>query len=287
MPPIRTSILAAVLLPAAFFGLSAFGQTAAQTALKVANPVASQFEDGPPLGSLRLVPGEIVHFSFIAENYRRSAAGRVELTGHVEIFDPRGISISPAEEIPLITNLSEEDKNWKAKLRTEIALPTIAPPGTYKVKFSATDEQSHQSSSGEANFQVDAKYVAPGNELAIRELHFFRNQEDQTALITPVYRAGDSVWVKFYMVGYKLGGQNAIDTAYDVDVEGPDGKSIMHQEDAAMQKSLSYYPQPYIPAIFNLTLKPTTSHAVFKVVITARDAMGKQTTTEKAEFQVN
>lgn len=279
---ILISILVAASSPAAMFG-----QGVTQTALRVGSPVASQFEDGPPLGSLRLVPGEIVHFAFTVENYRRSDAGRVELTGHVEIFDPRGISISPSEEIPLITNLSDEDKNWKARLRSEIALPTIAPPGTYKVKFGATDEQSHQSSSGEASFQVDAKYVAPANELTIRELHFFRNQEDQTALITPSYRAGDTVWVKFYMTGYKFGGQNAIDTSYDVDVEGPDGKAIMHQEDAAMQKSLSYYPQPYIPAIFNLTLKPTTSHSVFKVVISAHDAMGKQTAIEKAEFQVN
>lgn len=284
MQNFRIAIFAAALL-ATLPGL--IQNSAAQTQLKLGNAVAAQFEDGPPLGSYRLVPGEIVYFSFTAENYTRSATGRVELTGHVQIFDPRGTSVSPAEEIPLITNLSEEDKNWKPKLRAQIALPPIAVPGVYKIKFDATDEPSHQSASGEATFQVDAKNVAPANELVIRGLNFYRNQEDETALITPVYRPGDVVWVKFYITGYKYGGMNAIDTTYDVELFGAEGKSIMKQEDAAMQKSMSYYPQPYIPAVFSLTLKSTMSRLVYTVVITARDAMGGQTATAKAEFQVN
>jgi hypothetical protein len=89
------------------------------------------------------------------------------------------------------------------------------------------------------------------------------------------------------MTGYKYGGMNAIDTSYDVEVLGPDGSPIMHQEDAAMQKSMSYYPQPYIPAVFNLTLKSTMPHAVYTVIVTAHDAMGMQTATAKAQFQVN
>ena len=285
MQIIRTFVFTAGMLAAA---LPVPAQnSAAATALKLSNGVAAQFEDGPPLGSYRLVPGEIVYFSFIAENYTRSATGRVELTGHVHIFDARGTSVSPSEEIPLITNLSEEDKNWKPKLRAQIGLPPIAVPGTYMVKFDATDELSHQSASGEASFQVDAKNVAPSDELVIRGLNFYRTQEDETALITPAYRAGDTVWVKFYITGYKYGGLNAIDTTYDVEVFGAEGKSILKQEDAAMQKSMSYYPQPYIPAIFSLTLKSTMSRLVYTLVITARDAMGKQTATAKAEFQVN
>jgi len=256
-------------------------------ALKLGNAVAAQFEDGPPLGSLRLVPGEVVYFSFTVENFKKSETGRVELTGRVQVFDPGGASVAPKEEIPLITTLSEEDKNWKAKLRSAIAIPPIAQPGVYTVKFDATDEQSQESAAGEASFGVEAKFVAPSAILAVRELNFYRNQDDTTALITPSYRAGDMVWVKFYIAGYKYGEQNSIDASYDVELFGADGASIMTKEDAAMEKSTAYYPQPYIPAIFNLTLKSTMTHSVYTLVITAHDNVGNQTATAKSKFQVN
>jgi hypothetical protein len=255
--------------------------------LKLSNSVPAQFEDGPPLGALRIVPGEIVYFSFVVENYKRSDVGKVQLTGHVQIFDPRGTPVSPAEEIPLVTTLSEEDTNWKARLRTQIALPPLALPGKYTVKFDATDELGRRSASGESSFQVDAKNVPSSTELVIRDLNFYRAQDDEAPLRTASYRPGDMVWVKFYITGYKYGEMNAIDTSYDVDLLAADGKSVMHQEDAAMEKSMAYYPQPYIPAAFNLTLKSTMAHSLYTLVITARDAMGNQTVTAKADFQVN
>jgi len=284
MQNIRTSPFAiGVMLMAA---LCISGQTATTT-LTVGRAVCAQFEDGPPLGSLRLVPGEVVYFSFFADGFRKSATRRVELTGHVQVFDPVGTAIAPKEEILIVTDLSEEDKDWKPKLRAAISIPPIAPPGTYKVKYDVTDEQSHQTTSGESTFGVEAKFVAPSGILAVRELNFYRNQDDTTALITPSYRAGDIVWVKFYITGYKYGEQNSIDASYDVELLGPDGTSIMKKEDAAMEKSMAYYPQPYIPGIFNLTLKSTMSHNVYTLVITAHDAMGKQTATATSKFQVN
>jgi hypothetical protein len=284
MQTIRTSLSVVGVLLAA--SLCILGQ-ASTTTLTVGQPVAAQFEDGPPLGSLRLVPGEVVYFSFFADSFRKSATGRVELTGHVQVFDPTGTPVAPKEEIPIITDLSEEDKNWKPKLRAAISIPPIAPPGVYKVKYEVTDEQSHQTALGESTFGVEAKYVAPSGILAVRELNFYRNQDDTTALITPSYRAGDIVWVKFYITGYKYGEQNSIDASYDVELLGPDGTSIMKKEDAAMEKSMAFYPQPYIPCIFNLSLKSTMSHNVYTLIITAHDAMGKQTATATSKFQVN
>jgi len=255
--------------------------------LKVDNGVAAQFEDGAPLGSMQLVPGEVVYFSFNVENFKKSENGRVEITGHVQVFDSSGVAIAPQDDIPLLTSLSDEDKNWKPKMRTAVAIPPIAPRGIYKIKFDATDEISHQTASGEAAFGVEAKFVAPSGILAIRELNFYRAQDDTTPLITPSFHPGDMVWVKFYITGYKHGEQKSIDAAYDVELTNSDGVSIMKQEDAAMEKSTAYYPQPYIPGIFSLTLKSTMTPGVYTVIITARDAVGNQTATAKSNFRVN
>jgi hypothetical protein len=279
----RTSLFAVGILLTATVCISA--QTT--TTLTVSRAIAAQFEDGPSLGALRLVPGEVLYFSFFADGFRKSATGRVELTGHVQVFDPAGVAVAPTEEILIVTDLSAEDKDWKPKLRAAVSLPPISEPGVYKVKYEVTDEQSKQTASGETTFGVEAKFVAPSGVLAVRELNFYRNQEDTTALITPSYRAGDIVWVKFYITGYKYGGENSIDASYDVDLLGPDGASIMKKEDAAMEKSMAFYPQPYIPGNFNLSLKSTMSHNMYTLVITAHDNMGKQTATATSKFQVN
>ena len=95
MPAIRSLLWAASLLMAAQPGVYA------QATLKTGNGVAAQFEDGPPLGAMRLVPGEVIYFSFTAEGFRKSEAGRVEMTGHVEVLDSNGTRIAPKEEIRL------------------------------------------------------------------------------------------------------------------------------------------------------------------------------------------
>jgi hypothetical protein len=285
MQNIRTSIFAAGILLSAALCISA--QTNTST-LTVNRPVAAQFEDGPPLGALRLIPGEVLYFSFFADGFRKSAdTRRVELTGHVQVLDPNGIAVAPTEEILIVTDLSEEDKDWKPKLRAAVSLPPIAPPGVYKVKYDVVDQQSEQTASGESTFGVEAKFVAPSGILSVRELNFYRNQDDTTALITASYRAGDIVWVKFYITGYKYGAEHSIDASYDVELLGPDGASIMKKEDAAMEKSMAFYPQPYIPCVFNLSLKPAMTHNVYTLVVTAHDNMGKQTATATSKFQVN
>ena len=133
----------------------------------------------------------------------------------------------------------------------------LPPPEGTPIKFEATDEQSRQTAAGETSFSVGGKSPAPSPALAIRDLAFYHGQDDENALKVAAYRPGDSVWVRFDVIGYKYGEQNAIDVSYDVTVLASDGKQIYSQENAAVEKSQSYYPQPWVPGSFSLTLQPT------------------------------
>jgi hypothetical protein len=273
-----------------------FAQTPAQTpartapagpTLRVARAVISQSEDGPALGSgVAFEPGDLAFFSFLVENYRTGTTGKVQLTGHVEAFDPRGTPIVPRDEEVIGTTLSQEDKDWKPKLRSQIQIPSIALPGNYRIKYEVTDQQARQTASGELLFAVSSKGVEPASVLTIRNLGFYRTQEDESALKTVAYRAGDMLWVRFDAIGYKYGEQNSIDVAYDVAVLSPDGKQLFSQEDAAVEKSQAFYPQPWVPGVFSLSLQSTMRADTYTLVITARDGVGKQTAETKAEFRV-
>jgi hypothetical protein len=276
----------------ALLALHPISRTLAQTppagqALKVVRAVISQSEDGPALGGgPAFQPGDVAFFSFQVENYRTGTTGKVQLTGHVEVFDPKGTPIVPRDEEVIGTTVSQEDKDWKPKLRSQIQIPSIAPPGDYRIKYEVADQQSRQTASAELSFPVSGKGVEPAPTLTIRDLVFYRAQDDETALKTVAYRAGDMLWVRFDATGYKYGEQNSIDVAYDVAVLAPEGKQLFSQEDAAAEKSQAFYPQAWVPGAFNLSLQPTMRAGTYTLVITARDGVGKQTAETKAEFRV-
>jgi hypothetical protein len=276
------------LAPAAFAQKNGDAAKApAAGALKIARPVISQSEDGPPLeNGLLFQPGEVVFFSFQVENYKAGATGKVQLTGHIQAFDPRGTAIIPQDEVVIGTTLADEDKEWKPKLRLQIQMPSIAPPGIYRIKYEVTDLQTKQTASAESTFPVGGEGVEPAASLTIRNTGFYRTQDDATPLKTVAYRAGDILWVRFDITGYKYGEQNAIDVTYDVAVNGPDGKQLFSQEDAAVEKSQAFYPQPWVPGAFNLSLQSTMRAGTYTLVLTAHDGIGKQSAVLKADFRV-
>ena len=255
--------------------------------IRAVRAVISQSEDGPAIGNgLSFLPGDIAFFSFQVENYKIGTTGKVQLTGHIGVSDPKGVHVVPRDEEVIGTSVSEEDKDWKPKLRMQIQIPSIAPPGNYRIQFDVTDQQTRQTASGELSFPVGGKGVEPAGALTIRDLGFYRTQEEENALRTVAYRAGDILWVRFDVTGYKYGEQNSIDVTYDVAVLAPDGKQLFTQEDAAVEKSQAFYPQPWVPGAFNLSLQSTMRAGTYTLVITARDGVGKQTAETKAEFRV-
>jgi len=273
-------------VPIAAFALASLLQ--AQTPLKAVLPRVSQSEDGPTLqGGDAFLSGEQVFFSFQAENYKTGTTGKVQLTGHVEAFDPKGTPISPSDEIVIGTTVSQEDKDWKPKLRSQVQLPSIAPPGNYKIKFDVEDLQTKQKTAGEITFPVHGRAVESSPELTVRGLGFYRTQEEENPLRVAAYRPGDVMWVRFDITGFKHGEQNSIDVSYDVSVLKGDGTALFSQEAAAVEKSQAFYPQPWVPGEFNLNLQSTMSLGPYTLVITAHDGIAAgQTVTAKAGFRI-
>ncbi len=256
--------------------------------LTVTSPVVSQSEDGPSIeGSQAFQAGELIFFSFQADHYKPNSLGKVQLSGHVEAFDPAGKLIATKDEVAVSGTLSDEDKSWKPKLRSQIQIPPLVPAGKYRIKYDVTDLQTKQTATGETSFTVRGRTVEHAPSLAIRNLAFYRMQEDETALLNPAYRPGDLLWVRFDMTGYKYGEQNSIDVSYDIEVFRANGQSLFSQPEAAEEKSQAFYPQPWIPAEFNLTLQTTMSEGPYRIVLTAHDATGKQTAKTEAEFRVS
>ena len=272
-------------VPAALFLLSATGLFA--NPLKIVDAHIQQIEDGPPVpAGATFVPGETVYVSFQVEGYRVSPDRKVHLSYRIDAFDPKGTRIAEPVESSVDAALAPEDKNWRPKARQSIMVPPIAPPGNYRVSIRATDDLDHDTATQDVAFAVSGHEIPASATLSVANFGFFRAEEDPEPLKIAAYKPGDALWAKFDIVGYKLGEGNSIEVSYGVAVLASTGKTLYSQPQAALEKSFSFYPKPYIPGSMNLSLQSNMRPGEYTIALTVHDAIGQKNFETKQVFRV-
>ena len=255
--------------------------------LIIEHPAIHQYEDGPDLAaSFRFASGETVFLDFQIGGYQRSEDDNIKLSWTVQVQDPTGLPVIAPQSGDIATQLSQEDKNWLPKARVEILIPPHAPSGTYKVLMAAKDALAGTSATRELTFQVHGHAWKPSDTLAIQDVGFFRSEEDAKALQVPAYRPGDVVWVRFDIVGFKLGEGNKFDVGYGIAVLRANGEAMLNQPEGAAEKGDPFYPQRYVPAGFSFTLDKDIRPGEYTVVVTAQDRVGNQQAEVRQSFTV-
>ncbi|HVP46466.1 MAG TPA: hypothetical protein VMT32_07780 [Bryobacteraceae bacterium] len=260
---------------------------AASAPFAILKPTISDMEDGPGVPpSFTFVPGQFVFLSFEVGGYQVSPERKIHLSYKVDAFDPKGVPIVETMANTLDTTLSEEDKNWKPKMRQQILLPPLAGSGTYKIAIQVTDDLAKATVSQQISLQVRGHEVEPSDTLTIRNFHFYRGEEDRDPLAVAAYKPGDTLFARFDITGYKFGPHNSVDVDYGLSVVAPSGKVLFTQEKAAEEKSSSFYPKAYVPGSMNLNIYKDTKPGQYTMVLTARDHTGNQTYEAKGTFTV-
>jgi hypothetical protein len=274
-----------ILLPLLFSAATSLDAAPAPFAiLKLA---ISDMEDGaivPP--SFAFVPGQFVFVSFEVGGYQVSPERKLHLSYKVDALDPKNVPLMETIANTLETTLSDEDKNWRPKIRQQILLPPLAGSGAYKIAIHVTDDLAKATVSQEMTVQVRGHDVAPSETLIIRNFHFYRGEEDRDPLAVAAYRPGDTLFARFDIIGYKLASHNGVDVDYGLSVIAPSGKVLFTQEKAAGEKTSSFYPKPYVPGSMNLNIYKDTRPGQYTIVFTARDHVGNQTYEAKENFTV-
>ena len=262
--------------------------SAAPSPLSILKPVISDMEDGPAVPpTFTFVPGQIIFLSYEVTGYKVSDEQKIHLSYKMDALDPKGVRLMETDANVLDTTLAEEDKNWKPKMRQQILIPPLAPSGNYKIAIQVSDDLNKTATaSQELKFEVRGRDVEPSGELAVRNFHFYRGEDDREPLATAAYKPGDTLWARFDIVGYRFGEHNSVDVDYGIAVLAPSGKVLFAQEKAAEEKSYSFYPKPYVPGSMNLDLQKTIRPGDYAIAITVRDHTGNQTCEAKGTFTV-
>jgi hypothetical protein len=257
--------------------------------LAIQNVALSQYEDGPKVPvSYEYVPGETIFLSFQVAGYQTQGDDepQVRLEWRIEAKDPSGVLIVEPQTGKVATSLTQEDKEWMPKARQTILVPAFAPSGTYRIDILVRDEIAQAEVRKSVEFKVRGRQVEPSPTLVIRNLRFYRTEEDKQPLEVAAYRPGDTVWIRFDMTGYKFGEKNHYDVGYGIQVLKPNGETTLSQRDAALETDESFYPRAYVPAAFSLNLPHDVMTGEYTVVITVRDQVGHQKYEARQTFTV-
>jgi hypothetical protein len=266
---------------------------AADKPLAVVHPVFARSEDGAPEAADEdFVPGETIYFSCQAEAYRKLDKAddygkqNVSLKFQIEVRDKSGALLKPVEEGKIETTVTQEDKDWKPKLRDTIVVPPLADSGEFTVLVKLSDELAKAAVEKTAVFHIKGRDVAPSDTLVVRNFRFLRNEDDAKPLPVAAYRPGDSVWARFDMTGYKFGEKNQVDIEYGLTVLGEDGSVAYTEPQAANQKLQTFYPQRYQPGELNLNLGKEQPLGKYTIVLAVRDNLGRQMYETRETFSV-
>jgi hypothetical protein len=254
--------------------------------LAVVNAAIRQMEDGAPLPpGFTYTPGDILFFSFQVSGYQ-AAEDKVHVSYQIDALDPKGVRLMEPIKGAVEATLAPQDKNWMPKVHPEIAIPPLAGSGTYKIVARVHDEVAKTDAMKEVSFSVRGHEVAPSDTLAVRNFLFYRSESDPRPLENAVYRAGDAIWARFDIIGYKLGEGNNVEVSYGIAVLNEEGKVLYSQDQAAVEKGGSFYPKRYVPGQMSLTTQSNMRKGDYYIVVKVDDRVGDQKSEAKEKFTV-
>jgi hypothetical protein len=202
----------------------------------------------------------------------------IQYTVRLEALDGRGRAwADPAERKNIATVTPEDKKNsWKPKEQGCLALPELLAATDFRVRVTVEDLLSGETAREEFPFRVDGPAIEPGAPFSVHSLRFLREEDSPEPLTVAAYRAGDTVWIRFEMIGFGLTETGEADIAYGVRVVNSAGKTMYENLEAVEEKRKFRYPPAFLPGVSSISVQSKTPAGTYQVTIFARDRVTGQ-----------
>jgi hypothetical protein len=219
-------------------------------------------------------------------HYGKTADLKVHIAYSVEAFDPQGVELNEPYKNEFSDEVTIEDKDWMPRIQTQLMIPPLAGSGTYKVVVKAEDLISKTTSQIEVPFEVRGRAVEPSDKVTVRNFHFYHDEAGKQPAEKAVFHAGQTMWTRFDIIGYKYGAGNKVDVSYLASIMLPDGKVLWTQPEPAAEQSQSFYPKRYISGEFSIDLRAGVKPGSYIVGVLVKDAVGNQSYESRQPFTV-
>ncbi len=235
--------------------------------------------------------GEFVYTTFQITGFhiqrgKEEQPGKIALAYTVTAEDANGIPLCAPVTEKIEAELNTEDKNWTPKRRASFLIPSFVAAGQFQIHITVTDLVGKTETSKLLPFRMGGVTVANAASLNVQDFQFFRRENDRQTVEVPAYSAGDSVFVRFLMTGFKVGEKNAYHLSYELLVTRPDGKPYLDRPDAAELASESFYPAQYLPGEFALTTSRDSLKGTYIILLRVRDKVANTSKELRVPFTI-
>jgi hypothetical protein len=276
---------------AAFFSLFVPNQPA-ESSLAIVQAGVQSSEDAPFVTTdYRFQPGEYVYFTFDVSGFgihtdSDTKARRISLSYEVVPEDLSGRPLTKPDAGTIAVELAPEDKNWTPKKRAAFLVPSGLAAGKFQIHVSVRDAIAKVEAEKNIPFRVGGISIQPTDSVSVEHFQFFRKEGDRDPLELPAYSAGDTVYMTFDMVGFKLGPGNQYRLTYGITVLRPDGKIFLQQPNAAEIEESGFYPAQFVPADFQVKTPSRAERGQYSVLLSIHDLVANQRYETKQAFTI-
>lgn len=262
------------------------------SSLAIVQAGVQQADDAPFVPTdYQFYPGDYIFFTFEVSGFgiRSSADGTtrsMSLTYQVTPEDMRGIALSAPNSGAITDELAPEDKNWTPKRRASFLLPSDIAAGEFRIHLVVKDAIGKSEVERDVPFRIGGTPIVPANALTVEAFQFFREQEGRKPLDLPAYGRGDSVFMRFDIVGFQNDPQNQYHLRYGVKVLSPDGRVYLDQPNAAEIVESNFYPAQFVRASFRVNTSPKSELGQYTILLTVEDLIAHQSYETKQAFTV-
>ncbi len=250
-------------------------------------------EDAPFVqADYRFQPGEFVYTTFqiagfqVEGNASDEKPRKISMTYTVTAEDANGVALCPPITDKIQEELNAEDKNWTPKRRASFLIPSFVAAGEFRIHITVRDLIGKAEASKLVPFRIGGVTIANPGSLNVQNFQFFRRENDREPVDVPAYSAGDSVFVRFIITGFKVDEKNAYHVSYQLLVTRPDGKPYVDRPDAADLAARSYYPAQYLPGEFALTTSRDSPKGAYIIRLRVRDQVANTSKEIRFPFTI-
>jgi uncharacterized RDD family membrane protein YckC len=225
-------------------------------------------ETAPPRASAEFKPSEKLRLFYNVRGYDRDSGSNMAVVTHNRALAPDGKPFFEDQVVEVRQKV--DDTTHPVQANYYIDLPFWAPPGRYTINIESEDRVAHKTTSSTASFTVNGPAVETSTTFVARSIEV-ANSLDGPALNPPVLNAGQSLCLRFRMLGMKADGKGQIRLTGDWSLSGPDGKAVFEKnEDSIVDRQLIYTP-PFIPYGMAVDIPPSADPGDYKFHVVLHD----------------
>lgn len=264
----------------------------AESPLAIVQAGVQSSEDAPFVTTdYHFQPGDYVYFTFDVSGFgihtdSETKNRRISLSYQIVPEDLSGRPLTKPDSGNIAVELAPEDKNWTPKKRAAFLLPSGLAAGQFQIHVKVQDAIAKVEAEKNIPFRVGGVSIQPTDTVSVEHFQFFRKEGDRDPLELPAYSAGDTVYVAFDMVGFKLGPGNQYRLTYGITVLRPDGKVFLQQPSAAEIAESSFYPAQFVPANFQVKTPSRAEAGQYTILLSVHDLVANRTYETKQAFTI-